>query len=191
MGLWSKLGNAAKKGTKTVAGAAKNAAIDAAKNISPKKARTLSEKIIGKKGTDKIVKTGEKAHDTAEKVIGKKRLNAAKSGAKSATALAVVGGPKALIAAAVAGAVAGLVTEKDIVGDVAKTLFQDDGEDNQPEKSDKKAPENKDDKEGSPDLSEFDKKAAPEQPTPEAENKEEPTKPAVKPVAKKSRSPKR
>lgn len=206
MGLFKKLGDVAKKSAKTAAGAAKNAAIDAAKQVSPKKARKISDKIIGEKNTDRIIDAGEKAHDTVEKTVGKDRLDAAKSGAKSATALAVVGGPKTWAAAAAAGAVSGLVLKKDVIGDVANTLMNGDEED---DKKDPKDPQNEkpetQDKDGEnggpsdplnqrtdcfPDLSKLDDKA-PEPEKPSAEKPEEkPATPTKKPQAAKPKTPK-
>lgn len=120
MGLGNRLKEAATKGLKSAGGAAKAAAVQAAKNINPDKVKQLSEATLGKDTTKKIIDTGTKAHDAVEKTVGKERLDAAKKGALSASSVAVFASPKGMAIAGAAGALVGLATGRDVVGDIAK-----------------------------------------------------------------------
>jgi hypothetical protein len=133
VGLFKKLGDAAKKGASSAGNAAITAATQAAKQMNAQKAKKLSEKVLGEERTKQIIETGEKVNKAAEDTVGKERLDAAKNGARSASTLAVVGGPKTVAAFAAGGALIGLATGKDVVGDIASVFMGNDEEDNLPE----------------------------------------------------------
>lgn len=140
--LFKTVGKAAKgaanKGVETAKNAAKDprvqtAVTKAVQQVSPEKARELSEKAIGKEKTKKIIKASNDAYTKVDKTLGEGRLDGAQKSARSAffTALAAPGvGKAALLPATIVGAAAGFATKKDIVAETTKRLSGTGGEDN-------------------------------------------------------------